>query len=562
LSQGLDAGVTTPPPSSPALPPVAMHFPFLSSAILAALCAIFVAEQLFAVTPPGLLWDVSVPTLHAMGGLSRNAVLQNGEWYRFFSAPLLHGDLMHLLLNGGSLIFAGLFLEHIIGRAWFGASYVVGGLTGAFGSFLLNKPEVVSVGASGAITGVFATLCIVSFLYTAKDRQRLQTNAMQLLVPAILPVLWKTSGNIDYWAHIGGALGGAALGLFLLKNWSSAMEPHLKSAAATVAVAGFVLAIATTIPVAQSYPSRVALIPENEIPKGLEEQKKQSKRLVAAYPHDPRGHLFRAFAHEHDIAAAEQDLRTALAEKDALRLLPPVWDSSAKALLKIILDARGNALAREGMFEPALAALDEAISIEFPPLEIKELQAVVDRANPHFHRGEIYLLKEDRTRAFQDFDEGIRRQPKNYHAYFSRGRAWLSVREFTLAVSDLQTALKLSPANDKDYAYYMLWMYLARTGAKELAKDDLASHAAKLLGKKWPYPIIDYYLGNITDVEMSAAAKTPEEKCEVSFYRGEQDLLTGKTDNAIPYLRTAREVCPKTFIEYTAAILELRKLGL
>lgn len=93
--------------------------PWLTFGILGALVLVFLLEQIFMVNPGGALMRPSVQTLVALGGLNRLLVVTNGEWYRVFTGPLLHIDLLHISLNGFALVLIGYPLERLVGRLWF-----------------------------------------------------------------------------------------------------------------------------------------------------------------------------------------------------------------------------------------------------------------------------------------------------------------------------------------------------------------------------------------------------------------------------------------------------------
>ena len=84
---------------------------------------------------------------------------------------------------------------------------------------------------------------------------------------------------------------------------------------------------------------------------------------------------------------------------------------------------------------------------------------------------------------------------------------------------------------------------------------------------RWPAPVIDFYLGKITEKEMYAAVENPEPRkkgeqiCEANFYSGEAKLLKNATNEAIALLRTAEKECPPTFYEAHGASAELKRLG-
>src|SRR6185437_3136792 len=62
-------------------------------------------------------------SLMALGGLDRTQVFGAGEWWRLFTAPMLHGSLSHLTGNLVALLAAGFLLEPLIGIGWFALVY-------------------------------------------------------------------------------------------------------------------------------------------------------------------------------------------------------------------------------------------------------------------------------------------------------------------------------------------------------------------------------------------------------------------------------------------------------
>jgi rhomboid protease GluP len=106
--------------------------PTLTYYILAALLAVFTAEIAFGIGRWTDLFQPTVTTLVAFGGLMPNLVLQYGQWYRLLSGPLLHVDAAHLVLSAICLFLAGQAFENLIGPAWFGVICLVGALGGSF----------------------------------------------------------------------------------------------------------------------------------------------------------------------------------------------------------------------------------------------------------------------------------------------------------------------------------------------------------------------------------------------------------------------------------------------
>jgi rhomboid protease GluP len=319
----------------------------LTYGLMAFLLFIFILEMVFALDwyKDGFLnpghWSIV-----AMGATSREMVL-GGDWYRLFTAVLLHVNPLHLLANGFCLYIAGKILEHLIGRAWFLAVFLCCGLGGTLLSMRLNPPYVVSLGASGAIMGLLAAGYAVSFrLKKSEERKRLKIYLFQILIVNIVPFLSVSSGsNVDYACHLGGAITGLALGVFLVLTWAKkAPSPNwmwLGKSLAYGAVAVYLAASGFAVVHYSSIKQYAGLVvPADQEPATVQEWEAQSASLVARYPQDPRSHYFRA--HEllktNDLAGAEAEFRSALALVEEFHvLLKKSFVSNVRVALAIVL---------------------------------------------------------------------------------------------------------------------------------------------------------------------------------------------------------------------------------
>jgi rhomboid protease GluP len=321
LSETATSPVAMPEPAPVGLP--GFRMPWLTFALLAVLIGVFVVELKFPVDLV-VKHDPGLRTLIAWGALSHVAILSGGEWYRLFTAPLLHGSFAHILGNGIALLFGGWMLERLVGRLWFFAFFAVSALGGSLVSLAVGPADLVSVGASGALMGMFAGLFVCSFRLTSGQiaRTRLQVNSLRILVPSLLPSFSGTTGlHIDYGAHAGGALAGAALAFALRRSWpETALIPQWRQAASAIAVIAMVLFAGSAGMVVEHYPDyNVAVIPASELPRTAEQSRDLAAPLVARYPGDPRSHLYlgSALAEAKDYAGAERELRLALAIAEA-----------------------------------------------------------------------------------------------------------------------------------------------------------------------------------------------------------------------------------------------------
>ena len=117
-------------------------------------------------------------------------------------------------------------------------------------------------------------------------------------------------------------------------------------------------------------------------------------------------------------------------------------------------------------------------------------------------------------------------------------------------------------------AYAILWRYIvrAKNGEVTIAMREFSEGADKVAKDDWPGPIVQFFLGKITEAELFAAAENPARRkgpqlCEASFYAAEIKLLNGNSKDAIPLLKSAEKDCPSGFVERRAASAELKRLG-
>jgi rhomboid protease GluP len=151
--------------------------------------------------------------LLVLGANAGPLVIEYGQWWRPLTAALLHAGLLHLLMNGWALLQLGRLCEWTFGSATTLALFVFTALTGSALS-LFN--EAFSVGASGAIFGLEGGL--VSFFL--RHRDRLTPAGVSLLKQLLawsffMLVFGFVTPNIDWRGHLGGLVGGLAVGWVL-----------------------------------------------------------------------------------------------------------------------------------------------------------------------------------------------------------------------------------------------------------------------------------------------------------------------------------------------------------
>lgn len=92
----------------------------------------------------------------------QGASVADGEWYRLLTGGFLHASLLHLGFNMFALFLLGRLLEPGIGTPRFVALYFASLFAGSFGALLLTDPFTLTVGASGAVFGLFGAAFVIA----------------------------------------------------------------------------------------------------------------------------------------------------------------------------------------------------------------------------------------------------------------------------------------------------------------------------------------------------------------------------------------------------------------
>lgn len=172
-----------------------------------------------------------------------------GEWWRLGTALFLHAGLVHLGFNMIALYQAGSVVERLFGSAAFALVYAGAGLAGGAAS-LWWRQDTVSVGASGAVFGVYGALVAylsIGHLREAPGMLR-QFRASALLFVGYSLAFGFIAPGIDNAAHLGGLVGGALLGAGFARSGGPVPRRHpwrlAAALAALAALAGALIAAA------------------------------------------------------------------------------------------------------------------------------------------------------------------------------------------------------------------------------------------------------------------------------------------------------------------------------
>jgi membrane associated rhomboid family serine protease len=146
--------------------------------------------------------------------------VQHGELWRLLTVTLVHGGIIHLGFNLYALWLIGPLVEALYGHARFLLIYVLCGLGGSAASLAFGDPRIPSVGASGAIFGLFGILLVADRVHKPALTRGARNLAAQIggLIAVNLFIGFLPGSNIDNAAHVGGLIAGAVLGFVMIPS--------------------------------------------------------------------------------------------------------------------------------------------------------------------------------------------------------------------------------------------------------------------------------------------------------------------------------------------------------
>jgi len=148
-------------------------------------------------------------------GAKRTDLILDGQVYRLFAPMILHAGVFHLLANMAGLFMCGIPMEREFGGFRIGAVFIVSGLFGCICSAIF-VPEVIGVGASGGLFGLFGAAWADLIQNWSLYRNTAWTTFLQLSICTVVNALFGLMPYLDNFAHVGGFLCGMFIGLTLL----------------------------------------------------------------------------------------------------------------------------------------------------------------------------------------------------------------------------------------------------------------------------------------------------------------------------------------------------------
>lgn len=147
--------------------------------------------------------------------ISTEYLQQSNQWYRLVTVALVHDNSnalpIHLALNMLALHSLGTPIETLLGRARFLIIFFGSLVLASLYSAMNLGYNGYSIGVSGAVFGLFGAWIVIGRKIGGDVRST-------LVIVAINFALGFTIGGVDWRAHLGGLIAGAAITKLLLFN--------------------------------------------------------------------------------------------------------------------------------------------------------------------------------------------------------------------------------------------------------------------------------------------------------------------------------------------------------
>ena len=167
------------------------------------LIAVICGAYLLQILIPSFEFDLALPNLDYLKATN--------EWYRLFTVALVHAGLLHLGFNMYALMVLGNPLEEAFGKNKLLIIFFFSLLTGSLTSAYFASASSYSVGASGAIFGLFGAMVIVG------NRIGADVRSIYVIIGVNFAIGFAL-GGVDWKAHLGGLVGGLISAQFILNK--------------------------------------------------------------------------------------------------------------------------------------------------------------------------------------------------------------------------------------------------------------------------------------------------------------------------------------------------------
>lgn len=170
-----------------------------------------ITRALIVLNVLGFLWEIYTGALRNDRALINDGLLvpiyvtQGHQWWRIFAAAFLHANIWHIAINMFSLFWLGRFIEVVVGSWRMLFIYFVSMIASGIAVVLFSTPTAGTLGASGAIFGLFGALFAIGVKLGSRGTELVRANIGIL----VLNLIWSFAfPGISWQAHVGGLIAG------------------------------------------------------------------------------------------------------------------------------------------------------------------------------------------------------------------------------------------------------------------------------------------------------------------------------------------------------------------
>jgi len=190
----------------------------VTKVLLAVNVVLFLAQQVVGDSLTQRFWLMGAP-------------VAAGEWWRLMSSAFLHVSATHLLFNMLALWFVGSAIEPRLGRSRYLTVYLVSAFAGSALSYAVDPILSPSVGASGAVFGLFGAFFVLAL------RLRMDVRGVISIIAINLVIGFIPGTGINWRAHVGGLIAGTVLTAAMV------YAPQAKRVAVAVGATAVIIAV-------------------------------------------------------------------------------------------------------------------------------------------------------------------------------------------------------------------------------------------------------------------------------------------------------------------------------
>jgi lipoprotein NlpI len=191
----------------------------------------------------------------------------------------------------------------------------------------------------------------------------------------------------------------------------------------------------------------------------------------------------------------------------------------------------------------------------------------IDQVNPQYYedRAIAYLKLREFKPASTDLDMALGLDRKRTSSHREKGRLAFYQGDFAEASQEFARAMETG--SDEAVVYSAIWLHMALKRGGLPGEAPLGAIAAQLDQLQWPSPILQMFSGNLQPDEAIAAAASRDprvallQQCEAYFYAGEQYLIRGERDKARAAFEAAMATGVTEFMEFDWSARELETMA-